>query len=72
MNVTAARPRTRKIKTGTPEQRLRRRRRITRSQLAALACIPIEHVQDFEEGLPVILESRRRLRQALWSMKKGK
>jgi hypothetical protein len=72
MNATLTLARPRKIRTGPPEQRLRRRLRITRWQLAELAGIPVEDVQDLEEGLPVVLESRRRIRQVLWAIKYGK
>ncbi len=68
--VTIAKPG--KIVTGTPEQLLRRRLRVTRWRLAALADVPLEHVQDFEEGLPVVLDSRRRIRKVLWAIKSGK
>jgi len=72
MNPTLTRTRPRKIRPGSPEQRLRRRFHVTRWQLAELAGVPFDDVQDLEEGLPVVLESRRRIRQVLWAIKYGK
>ena len=72
MNPTLTRARSRKIRTGPPEQRLRRRFRLTRWRLAELAGVSIDDVQDLEEGLPVVLGSRIRIRQVLWAIKYGK
>ena len=72
MNATLTKARLHQIRTGPPEQQLRRRFRLTRWQLSGLAGVPFEDVQDFEEGLPVALESRIRIRKVLWAMKYGK
>jgi hypothetical protein len=72
MNATLSIARPRKIMTGPPEQRLRRRFRLTRWRLAELAEVPVDDVQDLEEGLPVALGSRIRIRQVLWAIKYGK
>jgi transcriptional regulator with XRE-family HTH domain len=45
---------------------------LTRRELADLAGIPVEHVSLFEQGLPVPLDSRRRIMRELWSRKNGK
>ena len=72
MNATLTKARLHQIRTGPPEQQLRRRFRLTRWQLAERAGVPIQDVEDFEEGLPVVLESRIRIRKILWGMKYGK
>jgi hypothetical protein len=60
------------VRAASPERRLRQRAHLSRARLAALADVPVDHVCALEQGLPVILESRRRLHQVLWAMKKGK
>jgi len=60
------------VPASSPERRLRKNAGLTRARLASLAHVPVEHVRALEEGLPVILESRRRLHQVLWAIKKEK
>lgn len=72
MNATLTIARLHQIRTGPPEQQLRRRLRLTRWQLAERAGVAIEDVQDFEEGLPVALECRIRIRRFLWGLKYGR
>jgi hypothetical protein len=72
MNPTLAFARPRKIRPASSDQRIRRLVRITRYQLAGLAGVPVEDVQNLEEGLPVMLERRIRIRKVLWAIKDGK
>jgi transcriptional regulator with XRE-family HTH domain len=45
---------------------------LTQTELAELAGIPQEHVDLYERGLPVALDSRRRILKVLWATKTKK
>ncbi|MCX7912599.1 MAG: hypothetical protein N2506_06540 [Dehalococcoidales bacterium] len=57
---------------GARSKQLRVRYLLTQEELAALARVPARHVDLFERGLPVPLDSRRRILKVLWAMKAQK
>ncbi|OGO06875.1 MAG: hypothetical protein A2Y92_03910 [Chloroflexi bacterium RBG_13_57_8] len=61
------------IPTGFPAiKRLRIGSLLTQTELADLAGIPREQVDLYERGLPVPLDSRRRMHKVLWGIKAKK
>ncbi|MFC1945714.1 helix-turn-helix domain-containing protein [Chloroflexota bacterium] len=50
---------------------LRQHLRLTRHELATLAGVTARDISSFENGLPLQMEARRRLLQALWDRKTG-
>jgi transcriptional regulator with XRE-family HTH domain len=59
-------------KIGSEACRLRISLLITRSELAAMAGVSIETINDFEQDLPVPLDYRRRILKELWAIKSKK
>jgi DNA-binding transcriptional regulator YiaG len=53
-------------------KRLRISNLLTQTELAELAGVPQNHVDLFERGLPVPLDSRRRILKVLWATKAKK
>jgi transcriptional regulator with XRE-family HTH domain len=54
---------------GLKAKRLRLALMLTQHDLAAMAGVPLEEVDLFEQGLPVQLDTRRKLLRELWARK---
>ncbi len=67
--MTATLTLTRKSTPGATVRRLRVSNHLSRRELADLAGVPQEQVSLFEQGLPLPLDSKRRILKELWSRK---
>jgi len=54
---------------GFQVQRLRMTSFLSREELADLANVPLEHVDLFEQDLPLPLDSKRKMLKTLWARK---
>jgi DNA-binding transcriptional regulator YiaG len=54
---------------GFQVQRLRMFDLLSRQELADLAGVPLEHVDLFEQDLPLPLDSKRKMLKTLWAIK---
>jgi transcriptional regulator with XRE-family HTH domain len=57
---------------GQKVKRLRIANLLTQQELAELAGVPLEHVDQLEHNLPVPLDSKRRIHKELWAIKARK
>jgi len=70
--MTAVQTSTRESSIGAKVRRLRLASLMTRRELAAAAGVSREEVDLFEHGLPVPLDSKRRIYKELWARKAKK
>jgi transcriptional regulator with XRE-family HTH domain len=70
--MSTAQTYTRELSLGTKVRRLRLSSLLTQKELADLASVTKEEVNLFERGLPITLDSKRKIIKELWAKKAKK
>ena len=70
--MTTVRASRRKLSAGSQVRRLRLSSLLTQQELAEVAGVSQEEVNLFEQGLPVPLDSKRKILKELWAIKAKK
>jgi transcriptional regulator with XRE-family HTH domain len=68
MTITMTRTPDITVRPAYEPRKLRKAAALTRKQLAVIAGVPFEHVALFERGLPLPLDSKRRILRELWAI----